>query len=171
MTYYKSSIVNFKILKKQKNVRHKNQWKYFLNKNVLSFVLNLATLSAFLTDSGIVFHKWGVAAENARPPYVLDFMAGVHNSERDDDRSALDGWYSLIRDSRYPADCPFKILYVIRRILKWILASTGSQCRLFNKGVMWSELRAPVIIRAAVFWILCNLSLWYFGMSYKRLLQ
>ena len=27
--------------------------------------------------------------ENARPPYVLDFI-GVHNSERDDDRSALD---------------------------------------------------------------------------------
>ena len=30
--------------------------------------------------------------ENARPPYVLDVMAGVHNSERDDDRRALDGW-------------------------------------------------------------------------------
>ena len=29
--------------------------------------------------------------ENARPPYVLDFMAGVHKSERDDDRRALDG--------------------------------------------------------------------------------
>ena len=29
--------------------------------------------------------------ENVRPPYVLDFMAGVHNSERDDDRRALDG--------------------------------------------------------------------------------
>ena len=29
--------------------------------------------------------------ENARPPYVLDFMAGVDNSERDDDLSALDG--------------------------------------------------------------------------------
>ena len=28
--------------------------------------------------------------ENARPPYVLDVMAGVHNSERDDDRRALD---------------------------------------------------------------------------------
>ena len=29
--------------------------------------------------------------EIAHRPYVLDFMAGVHNSERDDDRSALDG--------------------------------------------------------------------------------
>ena len=29
--------------------------------------------------------------ENARPPYVLHFMTGVHNSERDDGRSALDG--------------------------------------------------------------------------------
>ena len=27
--------------------------------------------------------------ENARPPYVLDFMAGVNNSERDDNRRAL----------------------------------------------------------------------------------
>ena len=34
-------------------------------------------------------HNWGAAVENARPPYVLDFMAGVHNSERDDDRSRL----------------------------------------------------------------------------------
>ena len=29
--------------------------------------------------------------ENARPLYVLYFMAGVHNSERDDDCIALDG--------------------------------------------------------------------------------
>ena len=29
--------------------------------------------------------------EIARPPYVLDFMAGVHNSDRDDDGGALDG--------------------------------------------------------------------------------
>ena len=92
--------------------------KHFLNLN-LSFVLNVATLSAVLIYSGVVFHNWGVAVENARPPYVLDFMAGVHNSERDDDRRALDGWLSLIRGSSYPADCPFKILYVIRRILKW----------------------------------------------------
>ena len=28
-------------------VNHKNQWKYFVNKNVLSFVLNVATLSVF----------------------------------------------------------------------------------------------------------------------------
>ena len=27
--------------------------------------------------------------ENARPPCVFDFVAGVHNIERDDDRSAL----------------------------------------------------------------------------------
>ena len=78
-------------------------------------------------------------------------MAGMHSSERDDDRSTLGGWYSLIRGSRYPADCPFKILYVIRRILKLILTSAGSQCRLFNIGVMWSELQARVIIRATVF--------------------
>ena len=57
--------------------------EYFLNKNVLSFVLNLETLSAFLTYSGIVFYNWRAAVENARPPYVLDFMVRVHNSERD----------------------------------------------------------------------------------------
>ena len=44
--------------------------------------------------SGIVFHNWGAAVENTRAPYGLDFIAGVHNSERDNDRSALDGWYS-----------------------------------------------------------------------------
>ena len=42
-----------------------------------------------------------------------------------------------------------------KKNLKSILTSTG------NIGVMWSELGTPVIIRAAVFWILCNLSLWY----------
>ena len=56
-----------------------------------------------------------------RPPYVLDFMAGVHNC------------IFLIRGSRYQAGCPFKILYVIRRILKLTLASTGSQS---NIGVI-----------------------------------
>ena len=29
--------------------------------------------------------------ENTRAPYGFDFIAGVHNRERDDDRSALDG--------------------------------------------------------------------------------
>ena len=29
--------------------------------------------------------------KKARPPYILDFMAGVHYSERDDDCRALDG--------------------------------------------------------------------------------
>ena len=29
--------------------------------------------------------------ENVRPPYVLDFMAGVHTSERDEDCIALVG--------------------------------------------------------------------------------
>ena len=29
--------------------------------------------------------------EKARPLYILDFMAGVYTSERDDDRRALDG--------------------------------------------------------------------------------
>ena len=53
-------------------VKHKNQWKYFVNKNVLSFVLNVATLSVFLAYSGVVFHNGGAAVENSRPPYVLD---------------------------------------------------------------------------------------------------
>ena len=50
--------------------------------------------SAFMIYSGIVFHNWSAAVENTRAPYGLDVIAGVHNSERDDDRSALDGWYS-----------------------------------------------------------------------------
>ena len=64
-----------------KNLKNKYQWKYSLNKNVSSFVLSVATLSAFLTYSGIVFHNWGASVENVRPPYVLDFMAGVHIRE------------------------------------------------------------------------------------------
>ena len=60
-------------------VKHKNQWKYFVNKNVLSFVLNVATLSVFLAYSGVVFHNGGAAVENSRPPYVLDqlWLGGI----------------------------------------------------------------------------------------------
>ncbi|XP_073251356.1 forkhead-associated domain-containing protein 1-like [Porites lutea] len=35
--------------------------------------------------------------------------------------------------------------------LQLLRVQQSSKCRLFNKGVMWSELRAPVIIRAVVF--------------------
>ena len=40
-----------------KNLKNKNQWKYSLSKSVLRFVLNVATFSAFLIYSGIVFHN------------------------------------------------------------------------------------------------------------------
>ena len=94
-----------------------------------------------------------------RPQYELDLIDGMHNNERVDDLSVLDGWYSCIIGSKQLVDCPFKILYVISKILKLILAFTGSQCRLFKIGVIWSVLHVPVIIRAAIFWILCNLPL------------
>ena len=58
------------------------------NKDCCLFVCN--TVCIFDINSGIVFHTRGAAVENARPPYVLDFMIEVHNSERDDDPSALD---------------------------------------------------------------------------------
>ena len=75
MTYYTSSTVNFKILKqKQKtNVKHKNKSKYFLNKNVLSFVSNVATLSAFFTYSGIVLIKME-GNQNTLPVIYLVFV-------------------------------------------------------------------------------------------------
>ena len=38
--------------------------KHFLNSNVSSFVLNVATLSTFLIYSGVVFHNWGAAVES-----------------------------------------------------------------------------------------------------------
>ena len=53
--------------KKKIKVKRKNQWQCFLNKNVLSSVLNVATLSAFLAYSWMVFDNWGAAVENARP--------------------------------------------------------------------------------------------------------
>ena len=52
---------------KKIKVKHRNQWQCFLNKNVLSSVLNVATLSAFLAYSWMVFDNWGAAVENARP--------------------------------------------------------------------------------------------------------
>ena len=79
----------------------------------------------FDTNSGMVFHNWGATVENARPPYGLDFMAGVDNSERDDDLSALDGWYVLIRGSRYPADCPV-----------WCLVRWSPSARISSKSFL-----------------------------------
>ena len=54
MTFY---IKYCKFFKKTLNVKHENQLKHFLNRNVLSFVLNVVTLSAFLIYSGVVFHN------------------------------------------------------------------------------------------------------------------
>ena len=59
--YYRSSIVNFKILKQKMLSTNINGNIYWIK--MLSFVLNVATLSAFLTSSGTVFHNWGAAVE------------------------------------------------------------------------------------------------------------
>lgn len=91
--------------------------KIFLEKKKgFKFCFRCCNVSAFLISFGMVFHGWGAAVKKARPPYILDFMAGVHYSERDDDCRALDGWYYLMRGSKYPADWPFKMLYIMRRM-------------------------------------------------------
>ena len=72
----------------------------FLKQNVLSLVLNVSTVSALLIYSGIEFHNFGAVAEKARPPYELDLIDGMHNNERVDDLSVLDGWYSCIIGSK-----------------------------------------------------------------------
>ena len=51
-----------------------------------------STVSALLIYSGIEFHNFGAVAEKARPPYELDLIDGMHNNERVDDLSVLDGW-------------------------------------------------------------------------------
>ena len=96
-----------------------------MNKNVLSFVLNVATLSAFLAYSGVVFHNGGAAVENSRPPYVLDQLwlgCIIANGT-----TIVVLLVDDIPQSEVPADCSLKILYMIRRMLGLVLSSTGSQ--------------------------------------------
>lgn len=40
-----------------------------------------------------VFHSLGALVENARPSYILDFMAEVHHSEQDNDH-----YFELLMD-------------------------------------------------------------------------
>jgi hypothetical protein len=49
-------------------------------KSVFNLVLNAARGSTLFICSGIESHNWGSKEEKAQPPYVLDLMAGMHNS-------------------------------------------------------------------------------------------
>ena len=89
---------------------------------------------------------------------LADLMTGVHSNQRDDDRKVL--------DCRYPTDCPFKNLYVKKRILKLTLASRVCQCRFLSMGVTWSELRVPATTDLS--WNILD-SLYLIPLTYIRL--
>jgi len=62
-------------------------------------------------------------------------------------------------DVRYGGAMPWRHLYTSTAVLNLILCRTGSQWRSRNTGVVCSNLLAPVMKRAAVFWITCILYL------------
>ena len=65
---------------------------------------------------------------------------------------------------------PWVALKVKSKILKFIRNETGNQCSWRSTGVMWQNLPCISANLAAAFWALCNLSSWYLGRSYNRLL-
>ncbi len=69
------------------------------------------------------------------------------------------GDFLLIKSHRYEGASPWYALKVNRRILKFILNFTGSQCRSLRTGMMCSNLFVPVTTLAAAFcafWTLCD---------------
>ena len=66
-------------------------------------------------------------------------------------KSARIGWYGTRIFDIYDGASPFNAFHVNRRSLKLILSRTGSQCKSFKIGVMWSNFRVFVRVRAATF--------------------
>ena len=90
-----------------------------------------------LRSIGRLFQRRGPAEQRARSPMVRSFVVGPSRMNLLADlrvRGVVLG--VLISSCRYGGASPFMQLWVMTRILKSILAETGSQCREKRMGVM-----------------------------------
>ena len=83
----------------------------------------------------------------------------------------LVGVYGCIRSERYWVDLPERGLKQMVVVLCWIRCVTGSQCRLWRIGWIWSDFLALHTSRAAAFWIYWSLSSRYWGQPESREVQ
>ena len=82
------------------------------------------------------------------------------------------GIYLVTRSGKYEGAMPFRLLKVIKRILKIMRCSTGSQCSSCNSGDICSCLGVSTTILGAAFWTCCwSRLIVCFGSPYKSELQ
>ena len=113
--------------------------KAFLNKNVLSNFLKLSMFGALLTSRGKLFHKF----------FKLTYLSKIlFELERN---LYLPSFLILISSVIYPGAKPLIALYTKSKILNSMWNVTGSQCKLYNNGVILQYLDSLNINLAAAF--------------------
>ena len=83
----------------------------------------------------------------------------------------LEGLQGCKNCCKYNGAIPFKHLQHNTQILNIILWFTGSQCKCFKTGVMWSPLFWRVITLAALFWTFCKRLIVCLGRPDRSVLQ
>ena len=66
---------------------------FLLKKKSFKFCFKCCNTLCIFNMFWAVFHSLGALVENARPSYILDFMAEVHHSEQDNDH-----YFELLMD-------------------------------------------------------------------------
>ena len=130
--------------------------KAFLNKNVLSNFLKLSMFGAILTSRGKLFHKFEAATMKYLSPNVLyGFKINILKVRFHSNQNLTYTYpHSLILISSviYPGAKPLIALYIKSKILNSMRNLTGSQCKLYNNGVILQYLDSLSINLAAAFW-------------------
>ena len=130
--------------------------KAFLNKNVLSNFLKLSMFGALLTSRGKLFHKFGAATIKDLSPNVLYVLKFTYLSKIpfELERNLYLPSFLIISSVMYPGGKPLIALYTKSKILNYMRNVTGSQCKLYNNGVILQYLDSLYINLAAAFWTL-----------------
>ncbi len=126
--------------------------KASLKRYVLSLCLKQATFGLLRISMGRGFQRNGATLLKALSLYILSLVLGSTNRKSLQFHKLYVGNIFSIKSHRYEGVSPSYALKVSRRILKFILNFTGSQCRLLRSGLMCSNLFVPVTPLAAAFW-------------------
>ena len=102
---------------------------------------------------------------------VLVCGEGMHSAQVSaEERRWREGEYTLSRSARYGGQEELTLKQK-EQILYWILASTGSRCRVCECGVIRSVLATFKMRRATLLWTLLTLLMRYFGQPMRWELQ
>ena len=111
-------------------------------------------LSQDLIPRGLSFQNYSVATEKGWKPYLPRLYSTSNRRWPLADLKLRLGICLVTRSDKYEGAMPFRHLKVIKRILKIMRCSTGSQCSSCNTGDICSYLGVSATILAAAFWTL-----------------